>query len=754
MKKVLTMVLAGAMACSVGIAAAGCGKSAKAFSDPQAILTAGELSAKTQISDELFGIFLEDINYTSQVMDANLIPNGSFEGITAYPYNKLWQGNASLSKGTDGFAESAPNYAKLDVEAGDYLSNAGYDYVQYAVEKGVKYTFSAFIRADNYQGPIEFKLVDKENTAVLEGKVDVKKSDKWVKYVSTVKAGTTATEGLSFELDFPSSGSLGVDGVKLVTSESTGGIKNYVYDALAALKPKFVRFPGGCIIEGIDDEIVYDWKNSIGALAKDGDDTVPALTYMQNVDGVESEVTTRGEPLTRKPNGDLWQGAPYYAMEYGVGFYEYFILCEELGASPIPILNCGALCMGRTGGVAKPLAGRHGNGVKDFIQDALDLVAFANGKTDSADENEAYWANVRKDMGHAEPFNVKYLGIGNEQWGGYYSYYEQFLAAFKEAAKTNPIYGAVQPIVGCGTQFHDTQFVNGDGLALAASKAYRRAGNIDKLSEYGIVDHHYYLNYYDFLHFAGANMTYNKYSREENDKYEVFVGEYSANEPNTRYVGANGTVNTAGTAALQMPAPMNSWITALSEAAYMTGLERNGDVVKLAAYAPVFGVCGKEEKDDIANQWDVDMMYFTNTELLLTPNYYVQQIFAPNTGTHVLTSSVEYRGIAATYGLPSLAAGVQDIERLFTVVSYDETTGDIIVKIVNAGAEEVKLNVDLGGTKVKSSASVTSIAAPMYAVNTLTQTNVQPKTSKLSGVRPVFGYAAEPFSVSIIRIPT
>ncbi len=748
MKKIMYGLLTATLACSVALSAACAGgggvkKSGKAHGTPDATIELRETpqTSSTEISDELFGVFLEDINYTSQAMDDNLIANGSFEGGVSGTQSR-WDSSLTLSAAnTGGISESAPKYATVTAQAGKKLYNLGYDHVPIAVEKDVEYVFSAFIRADDYEGDVTVRVSDGTKN-YLEKTIHVKKSASWVKYETTAAATESCAEDLQAEIEFAAAGTLSLDGVQLVTKDATAGIKNYVYEAIEGLSPKFVRFPGGCIIEGKDEQTAYDWKNSIGALAKEGDDTVPELTYTKNVDGVETEVTTRGEEVTRKPNTDLWKRSEYYEMEYGVGFYEYFLLCDALGASPIPILNCGYSCMIQTAavGTGTELKGRHGNGVSDYIQDALDLVAFANGKTDSADANEAYWANVRKDMGHAEPFNVKYLGIGNEQWGTYFTnFYEKFVEAFKEAAKTDPIYGGVQLIVGNGPNFADCQNImtGVSGTAYRAASRYKNTGKISKISEYGIVDQHYYMNYVDF--FMNTDL-YDNYTRGGDNGYDVFLGEYSANQA--------VSVQAAGEFAFTH----NNWLTALSEAAYMTGLERNGDVVKLAAYAPMFGLSAKGGADDASNQWPADMMFFTNTEILRTPNYYVQQIFAQNLGDKTLRSKLTS---AARTAFVNVGGQTTNVSSLYEVVSYDDETGDVIVKIVNAGGVDLKINIDLTDIAVQPSGDGVILRGATYdAVNVLGDESVVPEKLSISGVKSKFGYVADRYSVSILRLHT
>ncbi len=509
-----------------------------------------------------------------------------------------------------------------------------------------------------------------------------------------------------------------------------------------------MRFPGGCIIEGdagnggADTKEVYDWKNSIGAVQNGenaGDDTIPAFTYSVDNEGKLSETTTYGEWATRSNNYDLWG----YNMDYGLGFYEYCLLCESIGASPVPIVNCGFSDQGgAASGSARILNGRHNKQVADYVQDALNLIEFANG------DSSTKWGKIRSDMGHPEPFGMKYIGVGNEQFTRtYYDCYEQFLDAFHEAQKQNPsVYGDVQPIVGNGMVFADA--LGGPPayrayLADSGAKSYLEGGKISSWSEYGVVDHHYYMGYDDFLYYATPEQCiYDKYEREGTTAYKVFVGEYSAND-SVNYQSDSATYQT------------NTWMTALAEGAYMTALERNGDVIDLAAYAPMFGVSDGVSRFDGANQWDVDMMYFTNTQLLLSPNYYIQQLFMRNSGTHSLKS--EITNVAASYD-PTMDLDGLELQRLYQSVTYDEATKDIIVKIINAGDTRIRLNVDLAGASVKSTADCTVLecrTGSADAVNSLGQGGyaISPREFTL-GVKSVFGYTMTPYSAIAIRIHT
>jgi len=764
MKKAFMLALSCALSGTFLLSATACSEKvdyeASAFEDPSVTLSADLSDDLTDISETLFGVFLEDINYASYALDDNLIINGSFESTQNVSKTYGWDAeNATLTvedtagvlSAVDGYKDSSVNkyYAKVDVAAaGGKIENTGYPAIPIAMEKGTEYVFTAFIKAEN-GGSLSVGVEDDKGNKSLSASVSLDKSGDWIKYTRKIKATETATENLKLVFSFGEAGTYYVDAVSLETTNATGGIKQYFYDAIKNLSPSFIRFPGGCITEGNGafnkngatslDDTAYDWKNSIGAaVTADGDDIVPAFSYKLNEkDGATKDSgDTYGESSVRKPNRDLWGGTStttYYDMEYGVGFYEYFLLCDSLGASAVPVLNCGYSCQG--GGASNPrlLKGRHGNGVADYIQDALDLVAFAKGDVNSSDANEAYWAGIRKAMGHEEPFEMTYLGIGNEQWGStYYDCYQQFIVAFKEAAQSNPsLYGDIQLIVGNGTQLSNCEgYPGGDGgLALTAAKQYRKTGNITNLSEYGVHDHHYYRNYTEFLQY---HTLYDSYSREEATKYYVFVGEYSANE-SKRLDGVTA------------PQENNSWLTALSEAAYMTGLERNGDIVKLAAYAPMFAAY------DYSNQWAADMMYYNNTSISFTPNYYVQQIYMQNMGSQYIPSDVTVKdGFEQQFTV----APQYSVDKLYRSFTLDEKTGDIIVKIVNACEEDIDVNVELwlGDKNLTGTASLTTLQCDKLSqTSSMKEAAVSPETATI-GVDKTFGYTAKKYSVSVIRV--
>lgn len=772
---------------------------APAFTDAAATLSLSGAIDKTSeangISSDLFGLFLEDINYASFALDDNLLINSSFENSgTTYTgtiygsptYGWTAGGNATIAvqnttgvlAGNSEFGNVNDSYLVVTQSGGGTLRNGGHSAVPMAVEEGVDYLFSAFVK--DYTGKITLEIRD-GSTVYASGEIDASGAD-WVKYRTTLTANASANTGVYLLITFEGSGTVYLDNVTLETKDANAatGIKNYLYEAVAALSPKFFRFPGGCIIEGLDDTSYYDWKNSIGAVAgADGKDTVPAFTYTLNEDGQVSQVTTYGEQATRTSNTNLWgydyakrKPTTYYQMEYGIGYYEYFMLCEELGAAAIPIVNCGLSCMARTG---QPLNGRHGNGIDDFIQDALDLVAFAKGDPASSDANEAYWAQVRVNMGHPEPFEMDYIGIGNEQWDEYYAnYYDKFVVAFHEAAKENDLYGSVRLIVGNCTMFvhcedtDDPTDPDGHrtGKAQDAAESFINSDRnpdmeIWRTVDYGVVDQHYYVNFTDLFYNHDLYDTYARPEDDEDGYYHVFVGEYAANTNIVRSPGGEGVtidVTTFG----GDEASTSTWLNALSEAAMMTGYERNGDIVKLAAYAPMFA------NYTGVRQWGVDMMYFTNTALLRSPSYYVQQLFMHHSGDYKVQSEMTFASGSAptlTFESSNHVNASRTVDQIYYVVSADEETGDIIIKIVNAGTAAMKINFSLAGMegiRLADIADVYEVVGLEYdSVNTLdgddAVEDVYTLPSHTIGAFTdgnTFGYEVQALSVTAIRVRT
>jgi len=595
-------------------------------------------SSGYEISDILYGLFLEDINFAVDGgMYAEKIKNRSFEygsmatsGAT-HGWTKLGEVDFEVIDGSTDQSylnENNPQYAKLTNSSGELagIGNLGFlDGI--SVEENAVYNFSGYFRSKDYTGSITLRLQDNQGNVYGEALIkDIK--NQWWKHEVEITSSATVTKDLLFCV-LIEDGTVEMDMISLFPQDTYKGRKNGIRkdigEKLEALNPKFLRFPGGCLVEGKTLEDAYDWKDSIGN----------GLEFTIN------EEKTYGDVATRPLGVNLWGSSnasrnPYY-MTYGIGFYEYFLLSEDLGAEPIPIVNAGLSCLiqgtRRTGTPAQAFD----IGTEEFnqyIQDALDLVEFANGGSDTE------WGAIRIAMGHEEPFDLKYIGIGNEQWGEvYFSRYEAFKAAFEEAAKNNPeLYGDIELIVANGP-------VAGDRYAWNKINLH---GN-----DYaGLVDEHYYMEASWFL------TNTNRYDSYDRNSVPVFLGEYAAK------------ANTAE--------------AALAEAAYMTGLERNGDIVKLASYAPLFG-------NSTQVQWTPDLIWFNNHDVWGSANYYVQKIFGNNKSSKVLETNLIGESLTS-----ETLSGKIGVGTWATAAKFDD------IKVVNNETKEVLLVDDFSSDSLNN----------------------------------------------------
>ena len=379
------------------------------------------------------------------------------------------------------------------------------------------------------------------------------------------------------------------------------------------MKPGFLRFPGGCIVEGRTLAQRYQWKKTVG-----------------DVDKRETLVNRWNTEFAHKPTPDYFQ-------TFGLGFFEYFQLAEDIGASPLPILSCGMACQFNTGELV-PM-----NELNPYVQDALDLIEFANGSV------ETPWGKIRSEMGHPKPFNLKLIGVGNEQWGP--EYIERY-KVFEKAIKAK--YPAMTIVSGAGP------FPEGDYFEYGTKE-------LKKLNAQ-IVDEHYYKSPKWFR----DNVT--RYDNYDRKGPKVFAGEYAAQS-----------------VATVSPDNKNNWECAFSEAAFMTGLERNAEVVNLTSYAPLMAHAE-------AWQWTPDMIWFNNLEAYGSANYYVQKLFATNKGTDLLAITKDGKAVTGQ-------------NELFATAAKDVNTKEVIVKLVNTAATAQEVNVDLKGNKLQAKGSITTLTS-------------------------------------------
>ncbi len=560
------------------------------------------------ISDLLFGIFFEDINFAADGgLYAEMVVNCSFEFTEIAQNDQFygWQtdvGATAQVKVNDienALNENNTNYLVLNNTSSDKcgVSNRGF-LDGMAVEGGKNYNFSVYAKAlGGYEGGIYAQLTVGD-TVVGEAEIEGI-TQEWQKYELSITSSQTASSDVRLRV-LIDSGSVALDMISLFSEDTFKGRENGMRKDLGILleelEPKFLRFPGGCIIEGYDYETAYNWKDSIGT-GRDGEPLEFDGKY--------------GDVAARKQGTNLWTNIaatddPWPSfMTYGLGFFEYFQLAEDIGAIGVPVLNCGLYCQMR----GKGPVDMESDEFAQYIQDMYDLVEFCRGSADSK------WGKVRASLGHEEPFELKYICIGNENEGEvYFERYTAFLDAFNEAKAADPVlYEGLELIFSSGASdgTHGENYIK--SYEYAKEEIENNGGAVPDFA--GATDHHYYnepewflrnTDYYDENNYRRnfSEMTDTVYGGAIN----VFLGEYAARS--------------------------NTLKAALAEAAYMTGLERNGDIVKMAAYAPLFG-------NLTATHWSPDLIWFNNHQSTGSISYYMQKLFATNAGLTLLKSTLD-----------------------------------------------------------------------------------------------------------------
>lgn len=554
------------------------------------------------IQPTMYGVFFEDINFGADGgLYAELIKNRSFE--FEYPFTG-WTpfGDVSIRSDKPCFDRN-PHYARLINRkqlTGTGLINEGFKGI--GIKTNEKYDLSFYARTlKNETMKLKIEMVSDKNDIIESKEVSIN-SKSWNKYMITFAPMQTCSKS-SIRITMLTTGVLDIEHISLFPQETfnnrSNGLRKDLAMALKDLKPGVFRFPGGCIVEGTDLSTRYQWKNTIG-------------------------------PVENRPiNINRWNYTfshkkfPDYYQSYGLGFYEYFVLSEDIGAEPLPVLNCGLSCQYENN---DPNQNCPVDKLEPYIEDALDLIEFANGPITST------WGKIRADMGHPAPFNLKMIAIGNEQWG---TLYTERLEPFVKAIRAK--YPNIKIIGSSGPQAEGKDF---DFLW----PEMKRIG-VD------LVDEHYYRSPEWFLSNA------NRYDSYDRNGPKVFAGEYACHAPDKE----------------------NSFLTALSEAAFMTGLERNADVVHLCTYAPLFA--HKE-----AWQWRPDLIWFDNLSFVKTPNYYVQQLFGNNAGTHVLALTMNGKAVSGQ-------------QNLYATAASDATDNTLIIKIANTGIDQKKVSFILEGLK-------------------------------------------------------
>jgi alpha-N-arabinofuranosidase len=588
---------------------------------------------QAEIAPTMYGIFFEDINFAADGgLYAELVKNRSFE-FTLPKMGWLEPNSDRHSLNSESgismvvqqsLKATNTNFLRVQVTnaKGYELINEGFRGM--GIKKNESYDFS--ISCANPLGitKIIAEIIDEEKKVIGSTSIEPR-TGQWTSYETSFKASATV-EKAQLRLRFEGKGSIDIDFVSLFPQDTWKGRKKGLRKDLVRLiddlKPGFLRFPGGCIVEGRTLERRYQWKKTVGPIA---DRT--SLINRWN--------TEFNHRLT-----------PDYFQSFGIGFFEYFQLAEDLGAAPLPILGCGMACQFNTGELV-PM-----DELGPYIQDALDLIEFANGSKDTP------WGKLRHEMGHPEPFNMKYIGIGNEQWGPeYIKRYKEFDKAIKAQ------YPEIIVVSGSGP-FPDGDFFEYGWKELKELNA-------------AIVDEHYYRSPEWFR--ANAD----RYDSYDRNGPKVFAGEYAAQS-----------------VAIASPENENNWDCALSEAAFMTGIERNADLVTMTSYAPLMA-------HTEGWQWKTDLIWFNNLTSYGTPSYYVQKMYGQNAGTQLLHTVLN--------GEKAIGQ-----ENLYASAVFDEKTNEIIVKVVNTSTNTNKIKIDLKGRSVEPQIVTETLAYPeLDAVNSI-----------------------------------
>lgn len=554
-----------------------------------------------EADSRMYGVFFEDINFGADGgLYAELVKNRSFDfpqhltGWTAF-------GSVSVENASPCF-ERNPFYAHITNNGeltGSGIDNEGFRGI--GLKQNATYSFSLYGRtAQGATATLDVELVGADGQTLTKQQVKISSAD-WKKYTLTLTAPRTEAKA-RLRVVMREKGTADVDHVSLFPTDTwkgrEGGLRRDLVEALRDLHPGVMRFPGGCVVEGNSLATRYQWKNTVG-------------------------------PVENRPlNENRWnytfkyRAFPDYYQTCGLGFFEFFQLCEDIGARPLPILSVGLSCQYESHEQV-PL-----DSLQPYIDDALDLIEFANGSATSA------WGKVRAAMGHPEPFGLEFIGIGNEQWGReYVERLEPFVKAIRKKYPNIKIVGSAGPSA------------DGDKFNYLWPEMTRLKTDL--------VDEHYYMTPDWFLKNAAR---YDNYDRKGP---KVFAGEYAAHDHPT--------------------GKANNFRAALAEAAFMTGLERNADVVRLATYAPLFAHVD-------AWQWNPDLIWYDNLRSMRTPNYYVQQLYAMNTGEQILSVTEGGKSPVGQEGIYASASRTAD-------------TGETIVKLVNATDSTANVSLHFSGTK-------------------------------------------------------
>lgn len=634
------------------------GKDAVRFKDLQTVKAEISVTPKNSkpISDKLIGVFFEDINYAADGgLYAELVQNRGFEyqlsdksgRDPSWDAQKAWSltGNgATFTIDTiNPLHENNKHFAVIEISQSDAaLVNEGFNGIP--VKQGEKYNFLVFAKSMEGSGNLLVRLTSESGEILAESKTK-KISGDWKKYEIQFIASKSADKA-KLEVIPQFTGKVALDMISLFPQNTfkqrKNGLRADLAQAIADLHPRFIRFPGGCVAHGDGIQNIYHWNNTVGPLE------------------------------ARVPQRNIWN----YHQSAGLGYFEYFQFCEDIGAEPLPVLAAGVPCQnsatcghGQQGGI--PLCD-----MDEYVQEVLDLIEWANG------DKSTKWGKIRAAAGHPEPFNLEYIGIGNEDLITDI-FEERFALIYKVVTEKYPeiiVIGTVGPF------YTGTDYVEGWDLATRL--------------KIPVVDEHYYQPPGWFIH------NQNFYDRYDRSKSKVYLGEYAAH----------------------LPGRPNNIETALSEALYLTSVERNADVVVMTSYAPLLAKEG-------FTQWTPDLIYFNNTEVKPTTGYYVQKLFGQNPGDVYIPSQI------------NLSEKREDVKKRVAIsVVRDSKTNDIILKLVNMLPAQVESAINLSALNIDGNEAELSVLKGQPA-----DSKVLPVESKIQ-VSGNLTYTLPPYSFSVIRI--
>ncbi|MGJ1324925.1 alpha-L-arabinofuranosidase C-terminal domain-containing protein [Sphingobacterium faecium] len=616
-----------------------------------------------KISPDMWGVFFEDINMGADGgIYAELVKNRSFE------FHEPWMGWKKLTKEPEGTflivnnstRKGNPRSLKIHNPNGIQLGLQNEGFRGMGIKKGEQYEFSLLFKQASAGMRIRVEVLNEQDKVIGTSTLALSSGSNWQSGSSKFTVSETTAKG-KLNVWIEGSGDAELDMISLFPTDTwknrPKGLRKDMVQMLADMKPGFIRFPGGCIVEGRDLASRFQWKKTVGPIEER-----------------ELIINRWNTEFKHRP-------APDYFQTFGLGFYEYFLMAEDIGAKAVPILNCGMACQFNTGELV-PM-----EELDTYIQDALDLIEFANGSVSTT------WGKLRSDMGHPAPFNLEMLGVGNENWG---PQYVERLAAFKKVLKEK--HPEIAIIASSGT--------DPDGERFAYLDEQLREMKID------IIDEHYYRPPSWFL------SSVSRYDDYDRNGPKVFAGEYASHTTRPNGPGRS------------------TWEAALSEAAFLTGLERNADVVQMASYAPLFGhVDGW--------QWSPDLIWVDNLQVYGTPSYQVQKLYSTHTGTDIIPIKWNGETIAGK-------------DSLFASAVYDSKAQELIIKFVNYNSKPIQANFDINSQKkLKQVAVKTTLANADLNVSTSFEEplKIQPKVEEVKYKGKKISDTFAPYSLTVIKLP-